>query len=630
MSRSLTILFSLVFITISFHLSAQRTVENLEKIIQSNKNDTNEVIARNDLFRLLFRTDMKEARSHIDEGMKLARKLDYKRGIATCYHRYCIVYYSYGNYDHALKMIEKAKGFYSEIDDEVGLNLCRNMNANIQLNLGNFDKALESYFESEKYHKKGNDLDKLGTAKHNIFLVYSELGDYRRARKYIEESLEIYKQLSDSAGIMTGYNGIGTILSHQQKHKEAIEVYHDALVLANSLEDFYEKGLICNNIGAQYSSLNELDSTRFYYLKALASYKSLNLNNEIASLYANLGRLEEMLKNGERSKKYYDSCLVLARELKIPPTIARAYLGLSASNSLLNNDTEALKWYKKYHDLNDSLTGERVKNNINELQVKYDAGKKNLRIASLEKSRLEANIKKENNGRLIIIIILSSLILITLLFLILSRKNTLAKQRMSKLEQKVLRVQMNPHFIFNSLNSIQSMYVDGNEDRANDYVADFSSLLRGILVNSGKSDITLRDELELTENYLELEKIRTNDLFEYHIDLEDEVDPLLIKVPPLIFQPYIENAIWHGIIPKNEKGNVRLSIRRISKDDCLICQITDNGVGFNQAENQKNPEGKTSQGMIVTAERLGGEENVKIDTVEDGGTRVTIRIPYKL
>lgn len=624
MLRPFIVLFSFLLLNFSFQTWAQSTVEGLEEIVRSNKKDTNEVIARNNLFKHVFREDIALAKKHVDEGMKLARKLNYERGIATCYHRYCILYYSYGDYDRALKMIEKSKSLYAKIGDNDGLGLCINMKANIEIHLGNYEEALKLYLESEKNHERNNDQDRLATAKHNIYLVYSELKDFEKANVYIQESLEISKRLGDSAKIMAAYNGIGTILSSQERRREAIEVFQEALRLAKRVKNLYEEGMIYNNIGVQYHFMEELDSARLYYYKAMKDYRTLRLRQNVSELYGNLGRLEVTLNNGKLARTYYDSSLRIAQELGTMPVVSKAYKGLCESNELLGNHSIALEWYKKYHHLNDSLMGERVRNNINELNAKYDAGKKDLKIAALEKSRLEANINEERDRQMMIIIIASSLLSIVLLFLLLSRRNARAKERANKLEQKVFRAQMNPHFIFNSLNSIQRMYVEGNEDRANDYMADFSHLLRSILENSGKHRISLKEELELTTNYLDLEKLRTRDLFSYTIEVSDVIDPLIVKVPPLIFQPYIENAIWHGILPKNASGHIALKVEK--QGGGLLCTVTDDGVGFDHSLENKKHDGKQSKGMAITAERLGGEKNVTVETLTGGGTQVKLKM----
>ena len=184
---------------------------------------------------------------------------------------------------------------------------------------------------------------------------------------------------------------------------------------------------------------------------------------------------------------------------------------------------------------------------------------------------------------------------------------------------------MNPHFIFNSLNSIQRLYIEGKEDIANDYMADFSSLLRRILENSGMDKVSLKEELRSTQLYLDLEKMRTDNLFSYEFKIDPSVDQLNSFVAPLILQPYVENAIWHGIVPKNEHGIIKIHVTNSGVND-LECTIVDDGVGISTSKKNKASNDTESKGMSITASRLGGDQNVNISELESGGTKIKLQI----
>ena len=170
-----------------------------------------------------------------------------------------------------------------------------------------------------------------------------------------------------------------------------------------------------------------------------------------------------------------------------------------------------------------------------------------------------------------------------------------------------LRAQMNPHFIFNALNSIQHFILQGNTNEANRYLSSFSKLQREILNNSDQQFITLEKEKEILEIYLDLEKLRLDDNFSYEIRLEDDIDPGEIMIPPMIVQPFVENAIWHGLLPK--KGTKTLIIEfHLEDDETLLCSITDNGIGreasgLHKANSVLNKSHK-SRGLSLVYERL--------------------------
>jgi two-component system, LytTR family, sensor kinase len=167
-----------------------------------------------------------------------------------------------------------------------------------------------------------------------------------------------------------------------------------------------------------------------------------------------------------------------------------------------------------------------------------------------------------------------------------------------------LRAQMNPHFIFNALNSVQQYILQGNIDEANRYLSKFSKLQREILNNSDQSFITLEKEKEILELYLQLEQLRFNGKFEYSIIIDEEIDITEIKIPPMLVQPFVENAIWHGLMPK--QGERKVQIKFTLDNDMLECLITDNGIGREAAAllKEKASTSHQSKGMAIVNERL--------------------------
>ena len=185
------------------------------------------------------------------------------------------------------------------------------------------------------------------------------------------------------------------------------------------------------------------------------------------------------------------------------------------------------------------------------------------------------------------------------------RKLELLEMQMeyARLEDKALRAQMDPHFIFNSLNSIKLLVQENENEKAIYYLTTFTKLLRGLLQNADKPTIRLYDELETCKMYLELESLRFNDSFGYRIDVPAELDLKTIEVPGLILQPFVENAIWHGLMPKKGKRELNISIN--SDGSWVTCLVDDNGIGRKAAMQKKEVNGThVSKGMQLTGERM--------------------------
>jgi len=200
-------------------------------------------------------------------------------------------------------------------------------------------------------------------------------------------------------------------------------------------------------------------------------------------------------------------------------------------------------------------------------------------------------------------------------------------------EMKALRAQMNPHFLFNAMNSIKGIIIRKEEKKAADYLTKFSSLLRGILNNSEKQKIILSKEIEALRLYIELEALRFTQNFNYQIQIDKEIDTGFTRIPPLVLQPFVENAIWHGLIPKTEGMN-KLSINIYKENDFVVFEVEDNGVGRKESAKSRKPSSQKSMGIGITQKRiemLHHENEVKIIDLVNSvgkalGTKVIIKI----
>ena len=241
-----------------------------------------------------------------------------------------------------------------------------------------------------------------------------------------------------------------------------------------------------------------------------------------------------------------------------------------------------------------------------------------------------------------IVAILFIVLIIALVVLALYRSK-LMKTRKERLElenhlntymQKEYRQQMNPHFIFNTLNSIQSFILKNDKESSSKYLSKFALLMRTVLENSNKDLITIEAELEAIKLYIELEKLRFEKLVIFNIDMDDNL--LEYKLPPLIFQPFVENSIWHGFMHKEGDGLIQITIHAVGQN--LVCEIIDNGIGRQASAKFKKKEHK-SFGMSITQKRLElirslNQQEHKIvteDLMNDKnvaeGTKVVINLP---
>lgn len=208
-------------------------------------------------------------------------------------------------------------------------------------------------------------------------------------------------------------------------------------------------------------------------------------------------------------------------------------------------------------------------------------------------------------------------------------------KEMSDLKMTALQSQMDPHFLYNSLNSINNFVLKNDIEKASDYITKFSRLIREILTNSSSLTISLNKELGVLGLYVKLEQMRMVGGFDYVVTVDDKIDLEAIKVPPLFFQPFIENAIWHGFASKKE--DKRINVRIIDEDKNIRCEIIDNGIGIKQSKKLANKSNRTrrSFGLKASEDRIKLlHENervyVIIEDISDeksSGTKVTLKFP---
>ena len=315
------------------------------------------------------------------------------------------------------------------------------------------------------------------------------------------------------------------------------------------------------------------------------------------------------------------------------------YLDMSDMCKNQKDYKNAYTYHVLYKQYNDSIKTNDFNKSLADARIRYEAdtNEKELMLLSL----------KLKNQELLIYGFAGFLALSILIGLLLVHQSKLsAKRRISEMNRKIseisqanLRQQMNPHFIFNTLNSIQYYMYQHDKLTTNDYLTKFSSLMRKILENSQHTSIPLKDEIDAVKLYLDLELIRFKDRFEYEIRIDDEIDTLIYKVPTMLIQPYVENAICHGLMNKNDKGLLTIDISL--KKNYLACTVEDNGIGREAAmeiskskENNHNSLGtKITQSRLNLVNMLYGTnlktdyKDLKDDFGNPTGTRVEIQIP---
>ena len=540
-----------------------------------------------------------------------AEKINFKKGIANAYNNIGRIYHSQGNYEKALDYHAKALKIRVEIGNKKGIANSQNNIGMIYHSQGNYENALDYLFKSLKIREEMGDKPAMAQSYNNIGNIYERQNNYEKAIEWYMKSLGINEKCEDKNGIATSNFNIGNIYFQKKEFPKALNYYFKSL---NTLEQIGN----VQGISASMGSIGNVYTAQENYLKALEYYKKslksqIEMNdkpgaitsyNNIGTLYINENKLKE-------SYHYLNKSLILSKEIGNKEGVKEAYISLCDLYDKKGDFKQAFYYHKLYSDIKDSLLNEQSSKQIAEMNTKYETEKKEKenKILVQENKILaqENDIQKYeiNRKNYFIYGLSTSIIFILCLAYLFIRQNKIqAKQKTIELEQKLLRAQMNPHFIFNSLNAIQNYIYKHDSENAGEYLSKFATLMRMVLENSIHENITLEREIIGLTLYLELQALRFDNTFDYSIEADPNIDTEIFFVPPMLAQPFIENSIEHGIFHKKERG--RIAVRFLLKDKHLVFEVEDNGVGRQKAAELKQSLNNSHQSLAttITKERL--------------------------
>ena len=452
--------------------------------------------------------------------------------------------------------------------------------------------------------------------------LYKEAGDFHTALEYLNRSEQFGKTYRTNW--------------YMERQKAEIFIlfgkYDSALVSLNKIRNSSPDNAWTKlSLGQSFLAINQTDSALYFLQDALTFFKKNNNMYFTGPAMLELTSVYILRKDYSTALGYVLPAVTAADALndKPRPFLMKGYELLSKVHHGLGNYDSAYFYLLKHNALKDSIQNRQF-------LFRISAAKKEGTIGLLEKDNKikEQQLKQEAQLKKFILLGVLGLLLIGFFFtrnLLLKRKNEKlqlqkvfelrqleSEKKQAELEMQALRSQMNPHFIFNCLSSINRFILKNEPDTASDYLTRFSRLIRMVLINSQKSLITLEEELEMLTIYLDMERLRFKSSFDYHIVFTNRVDAGAIYIPPLLLQPFCENAIWHGLrhladpqSGREEHGrlDIVLSMSKgtpSEEDKILNCSISDNGIGRQKAEEirSKSAEEKKSFGLKITTERL--------------------------
>ncbi|MFZ0598088.1 MAG: histidine kinase [Flavobacterium sp.] len=465
--------------------------------------------------------------------------------------------------------------------------------AKVQENQKNFGSAIKNYEVAGSLAKDASE-EKINLNDANRLKNQAE--PVMQAT-YVNSNIELLKKEKKSGEVAEAYVQKAENSLQQKDKSVAIESYKNALVYAKDKPEAIIK--IKNEIANVYASDNQFEKAIGINEKLLAeavTRKDFNTQikqlQSIASLYF---KKEEPKKALVSLKEAYDLASKKGNSAEAKNTLSALVKYYKSEG----NEKESMALYEQFLQNFDEL----IQSDTTLISAKtFQVTEGKIRQLEKEKTLKDELITKKNTFNYFL---LGSILLLLLLFGFIIKALYSIKTKNKEIALQSLRREMNPHFIFNSLNSVNQFISENKELEANKYLTSYSNLMRDMMENSNKDFISLDKEVEQLKKYLDLEHLRFQDKFDFEITVDEKLDAESVFVPNMIIQPHLENSIWHGLRYLDKKGLLQLKFRLV--DAKVVVIIEDNGIGLTKSQELKTSNQKVheSRGLNNTKERIG-------------------------
>jgi len=601
-----------------------------------------------DAAKQVYKTDAEKGAEFVTKSLLVSKNLTNKQQ-AISYEVLGGIYLYWKQYDLAISNFKRS--------------LQQQKTARVQLSLA------KSYFKNKAYtsaisvyesvnHSQLSNWERV-VLNEELGDVYSAKKEFVTAEKYYNKGLTIAKKHLITPKITDLNSKLGKVSFAQGKVQQATTYFDNALNLA-SHENEQRAVVEKERVADFYNSNQQFDQEIALRKKNLSALQTINVDvltenslNEPDSLTTQKSNYK-IAKAYVQQAKYDDAIPYLEKSISEANKKSDLIVEKDATRKLsevyktVGEYTKALETYQSYVDLVDKVYLNKEQQIANVSKVSRDLLKQQQRITGLEDERKlsesklllaskDSELQNERNKQQSIVIysLLAGLLLLLLLAFYMYRNIKQQRVNNNLLALKSMRSQMNPHFIFNALNSVNSFIASNDERTANRYLTDFSKLMRAVLENSEEDFIPLSKEIELLELYTKLEHFRFQDKFEYSITIDDNISVDEFVIPPMLLQPYVENAVWHGLRYKEEKGVLQINLKALTSNELQIV-IEDNGVGRAKSKALKTEHQKkqNSKGMGNIEKRVAILNEMYADRVDvyiedianDGGTKVVLTL----
>jgi sensor histidine kinase YesM len=617
------------------------TIHTHQKAIVVNISDT----ARLDTIAAMAKkysdnsTTFELANTLIDSGFNLAKE----KGLDVPYNLYwanATLLFARKDYEYAYKQMEKACKLLKSTDHYQEIVEAHILLARLLLFLGYFSDAIDMNNWTIDFAREKNLTSVVPLSYRCLADIYQTLNNTEESRKYTQLMLDESLRENNIEMTAQGYQRLGRIsVLNDSNYFQSIQYYKKCLAIRQQQNDSVRIADLLGRLGWSFYMAKQNDSSLAYFNRSLDYGIPLSNYNIIANSYGNIGTIYSDENEYKKALENYQKSIDYSYKVSDWYNLSWLYEDMSKMYKSMGDYRNAYEHFVLHKNFSDSLRDQKYDIGLAQAREKFqaDTKAKDLELLSLKYDQ-QKYLVYGFAGLMVLALVIG--------FLIFRQVRINAKRRISEMNHKIseitqanLRQQMNPHFIFNTLNSIQYYMYQHDKIATNNYLTKFSSLIRKTLENSQHPAIPIKDELDALQLYLELETLRFKDKFTYSIEIDDDIDTLLYRIPTMLVQPYVENAIGHGLMNKDGNGHLKIDFRLYK--NYIGCTIEDDGIGRQAAmeiRNSKNGNHR-SLGTKITESRLtlanaiyGTSMKVEYTDLKDSdgkpaGTRVEIHIP---
>lgn len=638
------ILFLTLFIACGNRLCSQysRNIDSLQNLLKKDLHDSVRVHVLNDLGGYQIKSrEFAKALRNFTEALNIAQITHNKRALSDVLQRIGILYMNQSNYSEAAQYYRKSLAIKRELGDKKGIaDIISNMGI-VYSDQGDYTSAIQNYFEALRIREEIKDTYGTGISMISVANIYFLQDNFQMALDYYEKALKLNGILEYRSFVAETRTNIGLTYFRLNDLNQALENFNSAMKIDEELGDKQGIAIAKSNIGDIYAAKKEYANALKLMNEGRLIFEEIGDKKGLSEIYYEIGNIYDSIGNTEKAMECFNEQLSISREIGSKVNMKNAYQGLSDAYFRSKNYAEAYHYHILFKAMDDSIRNESGSKTMAELEAKYQTEKKEKEIVLLKKEQELKDAENRRRNQLIFGAIAFGVMVAVSGFLFYNRRQLQKKNALEKknyeLEKNALASQMNPHFIFNSLGSISGFIAENEKDKAIEYLGVFSKLIRHNLEQSREQLVSVTQEAKMLGSYLHLQQIRFENKFDYTVEVDDNVDASL-GLPPMFVQPYVENAILHGIIPKEGKGHISVRFGITEKEE-LQCEVKDDGIGIEASKNKKTEFGtqQKSLAMKIANERmeiLNSKNKQKINiSIEDDpmkkGTKVKLTFPLE-